>query len=60
MMTIHFIILAVVQSKPWNILAIDGGGIRGVIPAIVLDHMETYAWDYAVNKKGYQVRDFFN
>lgn len=29
------------MSKPRNVLAIDGGGIRGLIPALVLSHIET-------------------
>jgi len=31
----------------FNILSIDGGGIRGIIPATVIDKMETYAYTYA-------------
>jgi patatin-like phospholipase/acyl hydrolase len=34
-------------------LTIDGGGIRGIIPAVVLQNMEAYAWDYA-SEKGYK------
>jgi len=28
-------------SNPYNILSIEGGGIRGIIPSIVIDHMES-------------------
>jgi patatin-like phospholipase/acyl hydrolase len=34
----------------FNILAIDGGGIRGLISAKVIENIETMAWDYAVSK----------
>lgn len=34
----------------FNILTIDGGGIRGLIPAAVLKYMEVYAFDYAKSK----------
>ena len=34
----------------YNILAIDGGGIRGLISAKVLENIETLAWDYAISK----------
>ena len=40
-------------DKYYNILTLDGGGIRGIIPAVVLQKMEAYAWDYA-SEKGYQ------
>jgi patatin-like phospholipase/acyl hydrolase len=43
-------------SNPYNILSIEGGGIRGIIPSIVVDHMEFYAYKYAVEKK-YIVKD---
>jgi len=28
-------------------LTTDGGGIRGIIPAKILDFMENYAYEYA-------------
>ena len=33
-------------------MSLDGGGIRGLIPAQVLKYMETYAYDYST-KMGY-------
>ena len=33
----------------YNILAIDGGGIRRLISAKVLENIETMAWDYAIS-----------
>ncbi|MBT7340331.1 MAG: patatin, partial [Halieaceae bacterium] len=29
------------MSRDRTVLSIDGGGIRGIIPAMVLDHLET-------------------
>ena len=37
----------------YNILSFDGGGLRGIIPGVVLENMEKSAWDYAVSK-GYE------
>ena len=39
------------KTKHYHILATDGGGIRGIIPAKILDNMENYAYDYATEKK---------
>ena len=36
------------NKKYYNILAIDGGGIRGLIPATALQYMEKYAYEYCV------------
>ena len=47
------------QAKFYNIIASDGGGIRGLIPVQVLKNMETYAYDYAV-KNGYQVPKYLD
>ena len=38
-------------SNPYNILSIEGGGIRGIIPSIVVDYMESHAYKYALEKK---------
>ena len=32
------------EDDYYNILSIDGGGIRGLIPAMSLLEMEKYAW----------------
>ena len=37
----------------YNILSIDGGGIRGLIPAQVIKRMEKFAFDYAVDYMNY-------
>jgi len=34
-----------------NILAVDGGGIRGLIPGVVIREMEKMAYDYALEKQ---------
>jgi hypothetical protein len=34
----------------YNILSIDGGGMKSMIPAIIIDQMETYAHTYAASK----------
>lgn len=33
-------------EKYWNVLSLDGGGIRGLITATVVDYMEKYAYNY--------------
>ena len=39
-----------VSADHYNILAMDGGGIRGLIPAVVLQNMEKYSYNYATSK----------
>jgi len=34
------------ERKPYNILSIEGGGIRNILSLIALDYMETYACKY--------------
>jgi len=34
----------VIGKDFYNILTIDGGGIRGIIPAMVLKEIETYSF----------------
>ena len=38
----------------FNVLTLDGGGIRGIISAVVIGRMEEFAWQYA-DQKGYRV-----
>ena len=40
------------EPKYYNILSIDGGGIRGIIPVQVIDYLETETYKYAL-EKGY-------
>ena len=47
-------ILSTIQPKSYNILAIDGGGIRGIISAECIKEIELYAYSYAV-KKNYDI-----
>lgn len=42
--------LSGVSAEHYNILAMDGGGIRGLIPSVVLQNMEKYAYEYATSK----------
>ena len=44
------LILCVVQAVKYNILAIDGGGMKGLTPARVIYNIERYAWNYSVSK----------
>lgn len=42
------LLLGVISTRDYyNILSVDGGGIRGIIPAMVLEKMELYAFEYA-------------
>lgn len=45
------------QSEYYNIISIDGGGIRGLIPASILQKIEKEAYDYAVSKN-YKVPEY--
>ncbi len=38
-------------KKIYNILAVDGGGIRGLIPGAVIVEIEKFAYEYA-KKRG--------
>lgn len=40
-----------VKKKMYNILALDGGGIRGLIPGQIISQVETIAYNYAKEKK---------
>lgn len=40
------------MARTWRILSIDGGGIRGIIPAVLLRQME--------ERTGYQISDLFD
>ena len=50
-------LLAVEQAaaRTYNVLSIDGGGIRGILPGRVLTHMEDYAYKYGVVEKKYPI-----
>ena len=34
------------EGEYYNILSLDGGGIRGIIPAVIIREMEKYAFKY--------------
>ena len=65
-MSIYIIILAILnlqvansKEKIYNILAIDGGGIRGILPAGILEEVEKYVKEYA-DKKSYNIPKYYN
>jgi patatin-like phospholipase/acyl hydrolase len=39
------------SANAYNILELDGGGIRGMIGCILIEHMEKEAYNYTVEKK---------
>ena len=43
----------------YNILSIDGGGIRGIIPGTCLEKIESFAYDYAT-QQGYDFPKYYN
>ena len=43
----------------YNILSVDGGGLRGIISAQCLDEMERYCWTYA-QSQGYDIPKHYN
>lgn len=51
LLVISIITMNLIKSKAnekfYNILAIDGGGLRGIISAQCINEMENYAWKYS-------------
>jgi patatin-like phospholipase/acyl hydrolase len=45
--------LATANDDYYNILTIDGGGIKGVITVTCIAHMEEYAYEYGVEEMHY-------
>ena len=54
-----FGVSVVASEEVYNILAIDGGGIRGIIPAGILLKVEKFAYTYC-KEKGYTVPVYKN
>lgn len=46
-------------TNDYNILSIDGGGAKGIIPATIIAKMEKYAMSYA-REKGYDVTPYIH
>lgn len=44
-----------VSPTSYNILSLDGGGIRGMIPAVVIYKIEKFAYKYGVEEMGYDI-----
>ena len=47
MYLLFFSFVSASEDDYFNILSIDGGGIRGLIPAISIKHMEDFALEYS-------------
>ena len=45
------------NNETWNILSLDGGGIRGLITATVVKYMEEVAYNYSIEKYCMPERD---
>ena len=55
---ILFLIAQTVQAKNYNILSMDGGGIKGIITAKVILFMEDYIKNYSI-QMNYSVPFYF-
>lgn len=52
------LIVAMVNGEDtWNILSMDGGGIRGLVTAKVVQNMEKYGYTYALSQGYIEERD---
>ena len=51
-LTAIFSVQIAFAGQYYNILSLDGGGIRGLIPAQSIKYIEEYAYNYCT-KKGY-------
>ena len=54
------LVFIVAQVYSYNILTIDGGGIKGIIPATCISHMEVFAYKYAKTEKNYVIPTYKN
>ena len=45
-----FNVATAAEDETWNILSLDGGGIRGLITATVASYIEDYTYTYAREK----------
>jgi len=44
-------VASIAAEDYFNILSVDGGGIRGLISAMVIQNMEEYAYEYMLQQK---------
>lgn len=45
-------------TPKYNILTLDGGNIRGLIPVMVVDYLEKYAYEYGTTNGYLKTEDF--
>lgn len=50
---LYLVLLATADDRPYNILTIDGGGIKGIITATCISEMEKFAYQYGVVQMKY-------
>mmetsp|Transcript_40307 Transcript_40307/g.29717 ORF Transcript_40307/g.29717 Transcript_40307/m.29717 type:complete len:117 (+) Transcript_40307:6-356(+) len=56
LLLLSLLMISVSKGSHYNIIAMDGGGMKGLVSAVALDYMEQYAYNYS-REMGYDQYD---